>query len=462
MYAAGKRETRPPDRLLDSLFQQDKDKMTPTTNTTISNPPSTTSTMSTTIVPTMSVSTNSVTQSKPLVTEQPKSETSVQAILHQMMAKMNANHTRTEEQFKSLHRKTEEGLAQCVQRYQLTDTRLTRLEDENVVIKTQVDQQATNDQVTKNRLITLESEVVQMRKEISQISDQYLVSTNNDLSQILKPSVLSSTAAPNNMSGHSNVPPMPPTVPTINYGNTFDSQRSSFLGAQERFQDSVSEFSGQIKVIHPQQFIGQVDAYFDSVNVSPAQQLISTHRRLVGDAQIWYESLIPSPRSYAEFRLLFLQHFWSPATQRKARNEIFRHYQYTKSDGLATHAMKWIAGAKYLNPPIDQSDLVSTIIQHYPTSLGMAIRGRGPRDTNELLSVLMEFEESASFCERRREDNQVRPPFQHQNYGNQQPRHNTPRRDNYRFQPRVPTPENAGPRPIAQIDMSGNAEEART
>jgi len=123
--------------------------------------------------------------------------------------------------------------------------------------------------------------------------------------------------------------------------------------------------------------------------------------------------------------------------------------------------MKWIAWAKYLNPPIEQSDLVSTIIQHYPTPLGMAIKGRGPRDTNELLSVLMEFEESASFCDRRREDNEVRPPFQHQNNGNQQPRYNAPRRDNYRFQPRMQAPENVGPRPVAQVDLSGNADETR-
>lgn len=63
--------------------------------------------------------------------------------------------------------------------------------------------------------------------------------------------------------------------------------------------------------------------------------------------------------------------------------------------------MRWIASAKYLSPPIEQDDLVSTIIQHYPTPLSMTIRGRGPRNTNELLNVLTKFEESASFCETR-------------------------------------------------------------
>ena len=54
----------------------------------------------------------------------------------------------------------------------------------------------------------------------------------------------------------------------------------------------------------------------------------------------------------------------------------------------------------------------------------MTICDRGPRDTNELLLILMEFEESTSFCERRREDNHTKPLFQNQrqNDRNRQPR----------------------------------------
>lgn len=72
--------------------------------------------------------------------------------------------------------------------------------------------------------------------------------------------------------------------------------------------------------------------------------------------------------------------------------------------------MQWIAGAKYLSPPIDPVDLVSTIIQYYPLPLSMALQGRGPRDTNELLAVLTEFEESTSFSEQRRDNNCPRRP----------------------------------------------------
>jgi len=75
--------------------------------------------------------------------------------------------------------------------------------------------------------------------------------------------------------------------------------------------------------------------------------------------------------------------------------------------------------------------------------------------------VLKEFEESASFCERRREENNTRPPFQHQTDVNQQPRHNFRRDNNNRYQPRTPVQESAVPRPVTQINVSGNADEAR-
>jgi len=197
------------------------------------------------------------------------------------------------------------------------------------------------------------------------------------------------------------VPPSSTINPAGNYTilNTTGQSHSSFFGSQERLNDAVSDFSGQTRSTHPEHFIRQLDAYFENVPMSADQQLISAQRRLSGDARLWYDSLILNPTSYIDFRILFRQRFWSAATQRKTRNEVFRPFQYTRYDGLATHAMKWIAGAKYLSPPIDQIDLVSTIIQHYPIPLSMALRGRGPRNTNELLAVLTEFEESTSFCE---------------------------------------------------------------
>lgn len=174
---------------------------------------------------------------------------------------------------------------------------------------------------------------------------------------------------------------------------------------------------------------------------------------------------MPPPQHYVEFCLFFRQRFWSLATQRKARNEVFRPFSYTRSDGLATHAMKWIASAKYITPPIDQEDLVSVVIQHYPTPLSMALRGRGPRNTNELLAILTEFEEASSFCETRREDycsrnfNSDHPPqnrFTPQTRDNNNFRGNS---NNQRFHRPVHQPQNQTSHPVSQITLSGNDEE---
>jgi len=101
--------------------------------------------------------------------------------------------------------------------------------------------------------------------------------------------------------------------------------------------------------------------------------------------------------------------------------------------------------------------LVSTIIQYYPIPLlSMALRGRGPRDTNELLAVLTEFEEATSFCEERPENH--RPPRVNPQ---QNPTHE--QRGGYRggnhhhYQQRnqPPNPTNA---PVHQLNVSRNEE----
>jgi len=133
---------------------------------------------------------------------------------------------------------------------------------------------------------------------------------------------------------------------------------------------------------------------------------------------MWYDSLIRSPESYEEFVKCFRQQFWSIDIQRRVYDDVVRPYQYRSPIGLATHAIMWITKAKYLDPPINQMSLVSTIIQNYPSSLAIAIRGRGPKTTSELISVLTEFENTVSFWDEpslEQYQNNGRLNIQHQN-----------------------------------------------
>lgn len=154
---------------------------------------------------------------------------------------------------------------------------------------------------------------------------------------------------------------------------------SSFCGPTERLQDVVDDFNGSTSNLHPEKFLSQLELYFSTATTfSDIQRLDAVQRRLTENARMWYESLFPTPTAYTEFVGFFRQRFWSMTTQRKVRNEIYSPYHHRSSTGLTTHAMKWIAKAKYLDPPITQDDLVGTVIQHFNMPIAMALRGRRP------------------------------------------------------------------------------------
>lgn len=457
MDSAGKRITKPPVRLIDQVLQPE------ILNPSGSNmaPIVTTSTVAAvTDTPTMSTGQS--------VTRMSSSEDSIQRMLAQLLAGQRSN----EAGMRTMRDDMTTRFDQCLERWQAVDTRITKLEDDQVRSEHKTVKQNETIERHTGRLETLEDDVVTIRRDLCRLVQQSNQTAVNKDSARLPPQTLSSTLAQPDMPKGSqpfngNTMFTSSTVnPVGNYTilNSTGQSQSSFFGSQERLNDAVSEFSGRTRSIHPEHFIRQLDAYFENVPMSADQQLISAQRRLIEDARLWYDSLIPTPADYNEFRILFRQRFWSAATQRKTRNEVFRPFQYTRYDGLATHAMQWIAGAKYLSPPIDPMDLVSTIIQHYPIPLSMALRGRGPRDTNELLAVLTEFEESTSFCEQRRDDH--RPPHTNNQPNPQNERRGQENRQGYRGgynrgnqqrnQPATPN----GP-PVHQLNVSGNEEAPR-
>jgi len=458
MDGAGKRITKPPVRLIDQVLQPEI--LTSSVFNMASNSSTSTATASTNTV------TVSSGQSAPRTTTP---DETIQKMFAQLMAGQRSN----EVGIRAMRDDITNRFDQCLERWQAIETRTTKLEDDLVRSEHQIVKQNETIQHNASRITSLEDEVVNIRGDLGRlIQPQNPTHPTNDPFQRPPHPSTSTRATPADVSQgfqafKGNTLPISSTMnPLCSYApsNTTGQGHSSFFGSQERLNDAVSEFSGRARSTHPEHFIRQLDVYFENVPMSADQQLISAQRRLGGDARLWYDSLIPTPVSYTDFRTLFRQRFWSAATQRKTRNEVFRPFQYTRYDGLATHAMQWIAGAKYLSPPIDPIDLVSTIIQHYPLPLSMALRGRGPRDTNELLAVLTEFEESTSFCEQHHDNNR---PRQSNNQASSQderrgqdnrPGHRGGYNRGYQQRNQPQAPPNA---PVHQLNVSGNEEAPR-
>lgn len=526
-----KRVSRPPNRFgydyLSIDNEEKKKKMSQTTSTTTS-PALSTLTTSTTSVTTSSSgsgrvmvqsSTNDpVKTSSSLWTAQTKDTSShespnISAQIQSMLSQLARMELQSNKQLTNLRtdittkidqqsseiiafrKSTEEHMSKCTETWSTVDTRITKLEDSQIRVDQQFENQFMINTEVSTKILNLEREIISMKN----IQDSGHCSTSpNTVLPGINPPCLSSTHIPER-SVHFSMPAGHGTYETTsnNVNNTsvapnnFDSMMASYCGRYDRLNDAVSEFSGSVKDLHPEKFLSQLDTYFDTVPLSPTRQLISAQRRLSGNALIWYESLIPTPQTYNEFRAAFRDYFWSPAIQRKARNDIFRPYRYNNPNGLASHAMQWISGAKYINPPIDQVDLVSTIIQHYPTALGMAIRATRPPTINDLLSVLNEFEESTSFCEVSRHNfgnnqqynrsnsssnrpNQnsdlARPPYNRgedsprNNHSGNRPNINNNRpayRGNFNRPPAASRENIPVNNPVHEVNVSGNADEAR-
>lgn len=385
--SAGQRKTNPPERLIDQVLQGGLNKNIP-------------------IMPNEELESSLV--------DPPKEATlaDVMSMMKQFQEEarksQNIRFDRLDDQFKSVQNNLNQH-----------DGRISKVEKNVATLyKNQVEHQAT----VKNyqeKVSSVSTEVETLKEAVKLLQINATTSFNPGLS---------STSIPAATLPSTLVPPPTSMPPNLIQGRTmYDSIRPSFLSSTERMNDVVSEFSGIIKDVHPERFLNELANYFENSYFTDVQKLNAVQRRLKNDAYMWYDSLIPSPRSYEEFVGCFRQQFWSIDIQRRVYDDVFRPYQYRSPTGLATHAIMWITKAKYLDPPIHQLSLVSTIIQHYPSTLAIAVRGRGPKTTGELISVLTEFENTVSFWDQPQ-------PEQYQNHGRQNvPHHNNPRPNNHQF-----------------------------
>lgn len=416
MESAGQRTTRPPDRLLEALLRSKSTKSAVT-----------------------------MSSKSEVVSETPaKSEPTIADLLDLMTR--NAEENR--QNFDNLNR----HFATIDKRLAAHDDRFLKVEKNVANVRDNQKGQKLVNENTDDKIASVVSDVESLKGVVKQLSENVISQRPfNSTSVDIKEPPLT-------------LPSSPPYMPN-----------NSSLSQTERFVDVVENFNGHRPDLHPEKFLHQLDQYF-LYNWQPdAQRIDLFQRRLSGNARIWFDSLMPSPTTYEEIKIFFRQQFWSSATQRQIRNEIFQPYQYRSPRGIARHAMMWIAKAKYLSPPVDPFDLVGIIIQHYPSALGIAIRGRGPRTTNELLAVLTEFEESTSFCDQRshRQGDHVPDPIsasplatddRPRNFREQRNRPNFHNRSNHQgnrsYPSRAERDHNANA-PVDQINVSGNDDETR-
>jgi len=110
----------------------------------------------------------------------------------------------------------------------------------------------------------LERQVMILRSDLNRIVAQKQ-SCNADLTSKFDPVSRSFIAIPASIlldNTSSNTKANIPFPNNLMHHNLSNTEGLSFFGAQERSQDLVSEFNGNIKNLHPEKFLAHLDSYF--------------------------------------------------------------------------------------------------------------------------------------------------------------------------------------------------------
>lgn len=206
-------------------------------------------------------------------------------------------------------------------------------------------------------------------------------------------SVTTSNSVPPNCSQSTIVPPQifhPPNNPTslIDFSNT--------TGITLDFT-KIPTYDGNLYPMHPEEFLNRVDQYFLMHPIPDQVKINLISEKFIEKAHLWYTTLIPPPSQYQDFLVLFRDQFWSSSLQRSIRNELYRPYIHRDFSNMQEHAMDWISRARYLNPPIEQSEMIEEIISHFSYNVTLALRGLRITTTNELIQQLSSLQRTHAF-----------------------------------------------------------------
>jgi len=86
--------------------------------------------------------------------------------------------------------------------------------------------------------------------------------------------------------------------------------------------------------------------------------------------------------------------------------------------------MDWISRARFLQPPIDQAEMVDQITSHFTFNISIALRGLRITTTNELVQQLSHIQQAHS--PPNTQNNQNAPSYQNQNNQNRNSFNNSP------------------------------------
>ena len=100
-----------------------------------------------------------------------------------------------------------------------------------------------------------------------------------------------------------------------------------------------------------------------------------------------------SVMTYDDFKTIFKEHYWDIRKQSEIRNKVINgHYNPKTDQSMGEHMMKVAQIAKFLEPPIEEKELISLIAGHFPSEIRSAIIVARLNNLKEAMKLLKDLQ----------------------------------------------------------------------
>ena len=148
------------------------------------------------------------------------------------------------------------------------------------------------------------------------------------------------------------------------------------------------KFTG--KELNPVQFLKKFHLYAANAQWSDAQMLIGVRGCLTDSAAAWAELMEAQWVRFEDFVMDFNARYWSDEIQCTVRGKLESdRWQRKGHPEMATHFVEYVIMAKALTPPLTESQIVSTVMKHFPFSVQTGWMSPGNKTVSETMDYLM-------------------------------------------------------------------------
>lgn len=157
-------------------------------------------------------------------------------------------------------------------------------------------------------------------------------------------------------------------------------------------KEQSMKFEGDANKLHPKIFLQMLKNKIKNIqNMDDIKEII--HANLEGQALLWYNSIVLDINNYEYFEQSFLKYFWGENTQSFVRENLyFGKFDYCRSSNMNYYALRLFTLAKYLDPPMNEEEIVMSIARHYKAEVAETIALQNINKFEQFSSYLLRIE----------------------------------------------------------------------